>query len=422
MSSRFRRTVCLTTACLLLTALGTVPALSSSSRIKDIAVLNGMGRHKLIGYGLVSGLEGSGDSDTSVLTSRGIANILENFGVRVNHGDFKAKNLAAVMVTAELPPVVSVGGTLDVTVSSIADAKSLQGGFLLLTPLRAADDNIYAIAQGPVTVGGFRVETRSGDAVQKNHVTVGRVTGGASVVKSLSTDLRDLSQLSLSLLRPDFTTAARIAEAINRHFNRSLAAATDNATVRITVPEADRANPVGFIVSLENLPVQPDTAARVVINERTGTVIIGSHVRILPVAISHGGLTVEIRSSTKVYQPPPLVGINTPAGHDQSPAATDEAAGPAAGVNLEISAQGLTEAAQRGRRDGSLTGGETVVVEQHEVRTVEQVSSLAAIPPQATLDDLVTALNALGVRPRDLIAIITALKEANALEAELIVL
>lgn len=372
------------------------PAAATPSRIKDIAMIGGQGRHKLLGYGLVAGLEGTGDSASSLLTTRSIANLLESFGVTLDRGDLAAKNLAAVIVTAELPASVSVGDALDATVSSLADAKSLQGGTLLLTPLRAADGEVYATAQGAITIGGFAVETRGGDKAQKNHPTVGRVPGGASVVKPLSSGLDDIEQLSLSLLQPDFTTAVRIAEAINQAHQRTIATALNNATVQVALPPEARDRMTDFISRLENLPVEPAAAARVVLNERTGTVVIGQHVRIMPVAICHGGLTVEIKAETQVSQPPPLV--------DQS---------------QTLVAPAEAETAREGRGPGH-GAGHTVVANQQDLTASEAAASLIAIPEQASLQDLVTALNALGVKPRDLIAVIQALKEAQALQAEVI--
>lgn len=369
--------------------------IASPSRIKDLAVINGLGRHKLLGYGLVAGLEGTGDSDSSALTARSIANMLEVFGVTVSRGDFSAKNVAAVIVTAELPPIVAVGDTLDVTVSSLSDAKSLQGGTLLLTPLKAADAQVYALAQGAITVGGFAAETRGGGTSQKNHVTVGRVPNGASAVKALNATVLTNDKLTVTLLQPDFTTALRIAEAINAARGACTACALDNATVQVAVPP-DSDSLVSLVSGLENLTLEPDTAARVVINERTGTVVIGDHVRIEPVAICHGGLTVEVKAETQVSQPSLLVNEVSPA-----PAVTEPATA---------------------RRAGEVqpAGGRTVVARQEDLKVHESGGRLVAIPEQATLHDLVTALNALGVKPRDLIAIIQALKEAHALQAELV--
>jgi flagellar P-ring protein FlgI len=397
---------------------------ASPSRLKDIALFNGLGNHKLLGYGLVAGLEGTGDGDNSLLTARTVANMLEVFGVTVAQADFKAKNVAAVIVTAEMPAVVAVGNTLDVTVSSLADAKSLQGGTLLLTPLRAADGEVYAVAQGAVTIGGFSVKTSTGDAVQKNHVTVGRVPNGASVVKPLQAGPGDGSRLTLSLLQPDFTTALRVAEAINQATGPDTAQAIDNATIQVKVPAAVRENPLPFMVLVEGLAVEPDAAARVVINERTGTVVIGQRVRIMPVAICHGGLTVEVKARTEVSQPPPLVAANGAA--DVAVTARAGVAGkpgtPVASSSPRAvpSAVPPVRAVIPGATGGSLTGGQTVAVRQEDLQVTEGSGQLAVIPEQATLNDLVRALNALGVKPRDLIAILQALKEAHALRADLV--
>lgn len=366
-------------------------AWGSPSRLKDIAVIEGQGRHKLVGYGLIAGLEGTGDSDTSLLTSRSMANLLQKLGLTVSPNEFKGKNLAAVMVTAELPPVAVIGATLDVTVSSLADAKNLQGGMLLLTPLQALDGAVYATAQGAVTIGGFNASSGGGDKIQRNHVTVGRVPNGASVVKVLTADNDTPEQLSLLLLQPDFTTAVRIAEAINRQWQQTIATALNQSTVQVAIPAQAREAQAEFIAALEALPIEPDAAARVVINERTGTIVIGRDVRIMPVAICHGGLTVQIKSQQQVSQPPPLVEVRDDKG---TPSAQPKAT----------------------------TGGRTTVVRQEELKVKETGGGLKALAEQATLQDLVTALEALGVKPRDLIAIIQALKEVGALQAELILL
>ena len=394
---------------LLFSLIPAICAMASPSRVKDIAVIEGQGRHKLLGYGIVAGLEGTGDGDSSLLTARSMANLLEQFGVTVNQGDMKAKNLAAVIVTAEMPAIVAVGSTVDVTVASLADARSLQGGMLLLTPLKAANGEVYATAQGPITIGGFSAETRGGDRAQKNHPTVGRVPGGASVVKALTTDLNACEQLTLLLLQPDFTTALRIAEAINKAYEQALATALNQSTVQVTVPTEARGRLTEFIVGLEALPVEPDAAARVVINERTGTVVIGAHVRIMPVAICHGGLSVEVKSETQVSQPPPLVQIN------DAPAPGGKAATASAPPVVDPTAKGPVAL-----RPVPPTGGQTVVTQQQDLSVTEAGGQLVTIPEQATLEDLVTALDALGVKPRDLIAIIQALKEAGALRAELV--
>lgn len=391
----------------------TAVAVAAPSRVKDIATVSGLGTHKLLGYGVVAGLEGSGDSDTSALTARSITNLLEKLGLTVSAADFKGKNLAAVIVTAELPAVARVGSTLDCTVSSLADARSLQGGTLLLTPLTAADGEVYALAQGPVTVGGFAVNTRGGDAVQKNHVTVARLPGGASIVRPLSGAAQMSDRLCLSLRQPDYTTAVRLASAVNQALGPGLAVAVDHATVEVSLAAEAREKLLELIVTVENLPVQPDTVARVVINERTGTVVIGQQVRISPVAVCHGGLTVEVQAKVEVSQPPPLV-QQAPAEASPAVIVANQAAPPVKEV---------TSAATKPERTapgGSLTGGRTVAVRQEELAVKEESASLVAVREQATLDDLIAALNALGVKPRDLIAIIQALKEAGALQAELV--
>jgi len=402
---------CIALSVLALLGLGLAPAWGSPSRIKDIAVIQGQGRHKLVGYGLVAGLQGTGDGDSTVLTARSVTNMLQKLGLNVNTGDLKAKNMAAVIVTAELAPVAAVGTTLDVLVSSLADAKSLQGGTLLLTPLSGVDGQVYAMAQGPVTIGGFNAESSGGDKVQKNHVTVGRVPNGASIVRALTADLDASPQLSLLLQQPDFTTAVRIAQAVNQREQRAIAVALNQSTVQVAVPSEDRARLAEFIVELENLAIEPDTAARVVINERTGTVVIGRDVRIMPVAICHGGLTVEVKAEQQVSQPPPQVQIGPP----PAPAAPspDDKAAP---VVVDPTAKGPAP------KPSSPPGGQTVVTRQEELTVREGGGRVQALAEQATLHDLVTALDALGVKPRDLIAIIQALKEVGALRAELVLL
>jgi len=339
-------------------------------RIKDIASLQGAGGLRLLGYGLVVGLEGTGDSDKTIFTEQALKNLLEQMGMRLRDEQLKVANVAAVMVTAQLSPFIPVGGKFDVTVSSLGDAESLQGGVLLATPLHGPDGEVYAMAQGAVSVGGYGAGGR-GAMQTKNHLAVGRVPQGGWVVRSVPASIVRDSLLYLSLFQPDFTTATRIAERINAELGEPRAHALDSATVQIQTRGEDV---VKLIARLENLQVSSETSARVVINERTGTVVIGEQVRILPVAVAHGGLTVRIRRTPQVYQPPPL------------------------------------------------SGGRTVVVPQPQVKVTEEEGAVMQVPPQATLQDLVRALNALGVKPRDLIAIIQALKEAGALQAELVVM
>ncbi|MGI5819179.1 MAG: flagellar basal body P-ring protein FlgI [Armatimonadota bacterium] len=339
------------------------------TRVKDIASISGVAEHKLMGYGLVVGLDGSGDSSRALFTARSLANMLERFGVQVEPDRLTVKNVAAVMVVADLPANAVSGASFDVLLSSLGDADSLHGGTLLATPLHGGDGEVYAIAQGPVSIGGFNVSAGR-DQVQRNHPVVGRVPGGASVITPVRSRALDHRELSLVLHNPDYTTARRVADAIETVTGEGGARAINASIVHVTVP-ADIADMVGFITRIEQLTIRPDTPARVVVNERTGTVVIGDAVRIAPVAISHGGLTISVRGEWQVSQPPPL------------------------------------------SREAT-----TVVVPSEEIDVGEEEMNLVALPPQGSLNELVTALNALGVRPRDLIAIIQALRAAGALEAE----
>ncbi len=341
------------------------------TRVKDIATISGVGEHKLMGYGLVVGLNGTGDSARAVFTVRSLANMLERFGVSVSASELRVKNVAAVMVVADLPADVDRGAKLSVLLSSVGDAESLQGGTLLATPLLAGDGQVYALAQGPVSIGGFNISA-GGDSVQRNHPVVGRVPGGATVSTAVASEALRTQRLCLVLHNPDFTTACRVAEAIDRQVGAGCARALGASMVQVTVPPST-ADMVQFVTEIEQLTVEPDAPARVVINERTGTVVIGRHVRIAPVAISHGSLTIQVRGEWQVSQPPPL------------------------------------------------SGGETAVVPAEELLVDEGGGQIVALPPQGSLNELVTALNTLGVKPRDLIAIIQALAAAGALEAEVMI-
>ena len=339
-----------------------------TTRVKDIATISGVHEHNMMGYGLVVGLDGSGDSAGAVFTARSLTNMLEHFGVTVDPDEMRVRNAAAVMVIAKLPADTDRGAELDVLLSSLGDARSLQGGTLLATPLRGGDGQVYAVAQGPVSIGGFNIAAGR-DEVQRNHPVVGRVPGGASVTTPVRSKALDGRQICLVLHNPDYTTASRLADAINEEIGKLCARAVNASMVQVAVPsETDL---VEFITRVEQLAVVPDSAARVVINERTGTVVIGEAVRIAPVAISHGSLTIRVRSELQVSQPPPLS-----------------------------------------------VGGETVVVPAEQIDLHEEGAGLVALPPQGSLNELVAALNALGVKPRDLISIIQALKAAGALEAE----
>lgn len=355
-------------SCILI-AWASMPAPAGAERIKDIAVFEGVRENQLIGYGLVTGLDGTGDKGNSTIQS--IANMLLKMGLAVKTTDIKAKNTAAVMVTASLPPFPKPGIRFDVTVSTIGDAKSLQGGTLLLTPLKGPDGAIYAAAQGPVSIGGF-VGGGGGTTIQKNHLTTGKVPDGAVVEAEPAFRLGSGNEIRLFLNKPDFTTAAAAVRRINEALAGDYAAAIDPSTIRLRVPQEYASRVVELIAIVENVDVSLDTPARVVINERTGTVVIGDTVRIAPVAIAHGNLTIEIKTEYRVSQPPPF----------------------------------------------APEGAATVVVPQKQVAVNEQKASLVEVSG-VTLGEIVRALNALGVTPRDLISILQALKASGALRAQL---
>jgi len=339
-----------------------------AARIKDIAAFEGVRPNPLIGYGLVVGLEGTGDKTGTEFTIKSLVNMLLRFGIRVDPEEVKVKNVAAVMVTAELSPFTPPGSRVDVIVSSIGDAKSLKGGTLLFTPLKGADGQVYAVAQGPVSIGGFSGEAQ-GTSIQRNHLTVGRIAGGALVEKEIPLSFHD--HIALILKQPDFTTSSKTAARINSAFGKEVAKAIDGRKVELTIPEDYKDRVVEFLSQVEGLEVPVDTIARVVVNERTGTVVIGENVKISTVAVSHGNLTVEIKTRYRISQPAPF---------------------------------------------GT---GETVVQPEGEVNIEEQKARLILLEEGVRLGDLVRALNALGVTPRDLIAILQAIKAAGALQAEL---
>lgn len=358
--------VILGTAAVLLCGAG-VP--SRAERIKDLAAFEGVRENQLIGYGLVVGIEGKGDQ--GLATQQTIVNMLQRMGLVVNPNDLKTKNVAAVMVTSMLPPFPRPGTRIDVTVSAIGDAKTLEGGTLLLTPLKGPDGKVYALGQGAVSVGGF-VGGEGGTKIVKNHTTVGRVPRGGIVEKDLPFSLGKGDELRLFLHRQDFTNASRIAEKINESLKSGRSQAVDSATVTLQVPAEYRGRLPEFVSLVEAIDVPVDMPARVTVNERTGTVVIGENVRISPVAIAHGNLTIEIKTEFQVSQPKPF-----------APAKA-----------------------------------ETVVVPKTEVTASEPKASLIEVSG-VTLGEIVKGLNSLGVTPRDLIAILQALRSSGALRAEL---
>ncbi len=346
------------------------PASPIEVRLKDIATVHWGVEVPLVGYGLVVGLDGTGDSRQVAFTVQSIANMLRRFGVNVDPSRLQLRNVAAVMVTATLPPFAKVGDRVDVVVSAIGDARSLHGGILLQTPLQAADGEVYAVAQGPISIGGFNVQA-GGAAVQKNHPTAGRVVNGATIVRSFApTEGFYASELEIRLIAPDATNAAKIAQALNERFGKTVAEAVSPSAVRVKVPEEFAGKIPDFVAQVEQTPVQPDMKAKVVINERTGTIVMGGNVRILPVVVAHGALRVEIKPEVTVVQPPPL------------------------------------------------SQGATVIVPTTQIKAEEQKAQVAVLQSGATVQDLVQALQALRVTPRDLIAILQALKQSGALLAD----
>lgn len=345
-------------------------AVFADARVKDITTLKGVRQNQLIGYGLVVGLQGTGDGSSSQFTIQSLATMLNNLGVGIDPSTINVKNVAGVIVTAYLPPFARMGTKVDLLVSSLGDAKSLQGGTLLLTPLKGADGQVYAVGQGPITLGGFAAEA-GGASASKNHSTVGKIPGGALVERELQFDFSLVEDLTYSLNNPDFTTANRVAKAINTQLKGSFAAAKDSGTVEVRLPEIYRNKIVQFVAEVESIKIKPDIGAKVVVNERTGTVVVGQDVRISTVAIAHGSLTIAIQPNLEVSQPEPL------------------------------------------------SNGETVVTNQPTVEVKEGESKLAIVPTGASIGDLVRALNALGVTPRDLIAVFQAIQAAGALQADL---
>ncbi len=347
-------------------------AAAPAARLKELAAIEGVRDNQLVGYGLVVGLAGTGDRRQTVFSAQSLTNMLERMGVTVPPTAIQVRNTAAVMVTATLPPFAQPGGHIDATAAAIGDATSLQGGLLVMTGLRGPDGQVYAVSQGPVVTGGF-VAGRGGTQQTLNHPTVGRVPGGALIERAAPTRL-PAGRLRLQLRQPDFTTAARVAEVINK----KLAAAgppparpENSALVSVEIPAAYAERTAEFVAGLENLVVEADRAAKVVVNERSGTIVMGKEVRISPVAILHGNLTVEIQTTFAVSQPPPL------------------------------------------------SAGTTEVVPQVGVGIKEEKARNVVLKQGATVEELVRALTAIGSTPRDVIAILQNLRAAGALEAEL---
>ncbi len=348
-------------------------AFAGGARIKDLARIEGFRENQLIGYGLVVGLDGTGDKGRTGFTQQTLANMLEGLGLSLPADAIRVKNVAAVLVTATLPPFAQPGTRIDVVVSSLGDATDLKGGILVQTPLSAANGDVYAVAQGAMSVGGFQAEGSSGSSVQRNHVTVGRIPNGALIERDVPSAFMKSGNLNILLNEPDFTTASRMARAICDELGAPVAVARDPGTV--TVYQADSLqNPVTFVARLEQVRMTPEEVARVVINERTGTIVAGNMVTIGQVAISHGNLNVEVSAGFDVSQPPPL------------------------------------------------SRGETTVVPESRVNAREDKGGVVVVEESTTIQDVAKALNAIGASPRDIISIFQAIKAAGALRAELVIL
>lgn len=351
-----------------------LPALPATGgvRIKDLGAWEGVRDNQLVGYGLVVGLAGTGDKRQTVFSAQSLTNMLEKMGVTINPAQIQVRNTAAVMVTATLPPYAQPGIRIDTNVAAIGDATNLQGGLLLMTPLKAGDGQVFAVAQGPVVTGGFGAG-RGGNTQTLNHPTAGRLPNGAIVERS-PPSIEPSSRLRLQLRRADFTTAARIVAALNKRFSSggpSVARAENSALITIDSPPRYSTRPVEFVAEVENLQIEADRDARIVINERTGTIVLGKEVQIAPVAILHGALSVEIQTSYNVSQPAPL------------------------------------------------SGGNTAVTPETTVTAREEKAKNVLLKQGATVEDLVKALTGIGSTPRDIIAILQNLKAAGAIEADL---
>jgi flagellar P-ring protein FlgI len=347
----------------------TLTVQSNAARIKDLAYINGVRSNQLTGYGLVVGLNGTGDKSNTIFTNQSLANMLEKMGVRIDPKLTKVNNIAAVTVTADLPPFGKVGNKIDATVSSIGDAKSLGGGVLILTQLKGADGEVYAMAQGPLVVGGF-LASGTGATVQKNHPTVGRVPNGVTIEREISYADMKVDSLLISLKTPDYTTARRMAERINQTFVGA-AYAKDGGSVAVTTPDEQKPNPVKFVSMIENLDVKPDNAARIVVDEKTGTVVMGDNILISTVAVSHGNITVQVKEDANVSQPLPFA------------------------------------------------KGRTVATPDTQIKVEEDRGRWVVIPEGTTIREMVNAMNATGVPTRDIITILQTIKAAGALYAEL---
>jgi flagellar P-ring protein precursor FlgI len=352
-----------------------LPATSAGTRLKDLVSIEGVRDNQLVGYGLVVGLNGTGDKRGTIFSSQSLTNLLARMGVQIDPTAILVKNMAAVLVTANLPPFAQPGARIDITVAAIGDASNLQGGVLILTPLKAADGQVYAAAQGSVVTGGFVAGKGGGGGSSQtvNHPTAGRIPNGA-IIEKLAPSIAPEGRIKLQLRWADFTNASRVSGVINQRFGREgaqLARAENSALVSVDVPAEYKSRKVEFLGELEDLVIETDRPARIVVNERTGTIVMGKEVRIAPVAILQGTLTVEIQNVLNVSQPEPF------------------------------------------------SKGQTTVTPEVKVTAKEEKTRNVVLKQGASVEELVRSLTAIGSTPRDIIAILQALKAAGALEAEL---
>ncbi len=348
---------------------------TSAQRIKDIAYLSGSEVEQVIGYGLVVGLAGTGDSHRSAFTIQSVTSMLKRFGITVPQAQLKTKNVAAVMVTATLNSFLKSGSKFDVNVSSLGDSKSLAGGTLLMTPLSGMNGDVYGLAQGPMSVGGYDLQTSSGGRVSKNHTSAGRIPRGGVLKRDINPLVDYSSGLSVFLKNPDLSTASNMSNAINSAFGPNTAKANDASEIVVTVPADKQENVVAFLAELESLEINIDYIAKVVLNERTGTVVAGAHVKIMPVSITHGNLNIDVKSMPVISQP------------------------------------------------GAFSRtGRTVFFNNLVPEVTEDTSKTVAISGASNVQEVAAALNSLNVSPQDIISIFQALKESGALVAELVII
>ncbi len=374
--SRLTRSVYATLAFMAAVSWACGPAVAQNdSRIKDLAFLEGTTEEPLVGYGLVVGLNGTGDGYSVENTANSIATLLEKLDVTISPRDLKARNVAAVIVTGTLDPNINVGGKIDVKVSSLNDATSLEGGHLIMTPLRAADGTLCVLAQGSVSIGGFNVKSGAGNSYRKNHTQAGLVTNGGAVKVKLDGNFMRGGRVAWLLHNPDFITAAEVAISINARYGAGTALAEDAQRIQVTIPVEENSNPVGFIARMSELTARSDAVARVVVNERTGTIIVGKNVKLKEAAVAHGNLKVVVSTFYDVSQPSSF-----------------------------------------SRR------GDTVVVPEVNTDVQDHDARVLRVPDTSTVADVVGVLNDIGASPRDIIAILEALKRAGSLQAELILM